>query len=74
MVTVFKQIHQVLPCPKVNNLGFQEQKNTFLPPRNLIPELVGQGFRKNEHKGKGKLVKEPGRFPKSSQHKLQLEM
>lgn len=55
MVIVFEHIH--LPQREQPGLPRTKKKNSSPSPRNPLPKLIGQDFRKSEHKGQGKLVK-----------------
>lgn len=53
MEIVFKLIH----LPQGKQSGLPRTENSVPSQGNPLPELPGQDFRENEHKGQGKLVK-----------------
>lgn len=52
-MTVFKQIH----LPQGEQPGLPRTENCFPSQGNPLPELTGQDFRENAHKGQSKLAK-----------------
>lgn len=53
MVIVFKLIH----LPQGEQSGLPRTENGIPSQGNPLPELPGQDFGENEHKGQGKLLK-----------------